>query len=633
MSVASFALVWNWEDRRRDYEFNSGIQQRAKMLQQHFKSDLETIRTVGDFLTASQGASSSSFRQFVARPLERHASIEALAWIPRITDDERNDRFGKTGDDSSDRFEIRERSKSGQLVPSPKQAEYFPIDYIEPALGYETAVGFNLASSPTYSWVLSQARKTGKMVVTGLVEWNKDRETMPSLLVALPIYYSETGQSPGENTQELQGFILGVLRLSDLFEVALGKRELRHTNIYLCDDNPNRAEVDTVPRGAPKSMLAIYESEPMLVRASEENALAIMAGSSCAGFANQAYGQKLLVEEPEEIGSKSIRTENSSWTLYVAATSKYRQLQTKHWRSWSALLIGLLWTSIPVTYLLTSLGRTAQIENLALEQAGQAEKLQRAFNQLAREKGKSERLLLNILPKPIADRLKQDPGIIADSFPEVTVLFADIVGFTKLAARIEAREVVKLLNEIFSAFDQIAVNLGLEKIKTIGDAYMVVGGLPVPRSDHTEAIANMALDMQECIAQFDATHRESLSMRIGIHTGPVVAGVIGANKFIYDLWGDTVNIASRMESHGIPGCIQVSTATYEQLKDKYLFEERGTIRVKGKGDMTVYLLVGKKIGGASENSRYLPSKGTWTKWNSGVDESRVPIALLNPSAN
>lgn len=207
------------------------------------------------------------------------------------------------------------------------------------------------------------------------------------------------------------------------------------------------------------------------------------------------------------------------------------------------------------------------------------------------EQEKSERLLRNILPEAIANQLKQNPGAIAEQFNEVTILFADIVGFTPLSARLTPIELVNLLNQIFSTFDELAEQLGLEKIKTIGDAYMVAAGLPTPRSDHAEAIANMALAMQTAVEQFKSEQGENLQIRIGINTGVVVAGVIGTRKFIYDLWGDAVNIASRMESSGYPGSIQVTTATYERLKHKYVFEQRGIIQVKGKGEMMTYWLV------------------------------------------
>lgn len=219
--------------------------------------------------------------------------------------------------------------------------------------------------------------------------------------------------------------------------------------------------------------------------------------------------------------------------------------------------------------------------------------MQDYLKQLELEQQKSEKLLLNILPKAISEKLKKGEETIAESFSAVSVLFADIVGFTELSASISAIELVYLLNKIFSRFDRLTERYGLEKIKTIGDAYMVVSGLPIIRDDHAESLADMALDMQSEIAEFRSEAGLKIRIRIGIHSGPVVAGIIGTKKFIYDLWGDTVNTASRMESHGIPDEIQLSNATYELLKDKYVIEKRGSLYVKGKGEMTTYLLKGK----------------------------------------
>ena len=222
------------------------------------------------------------------------------------------------------------------------------------------------------------------------------------------------------------------------------------------------------------------------------------------------------------------------------------------------------------------------------------ERLQ-AEEALRHQQQQTERLLLNILPEPIADRLKQETSTtIAEDFAEVSVMFADIVGFTQMASSLSPIELIDLLNQIFSAFDRLSEKHGLEKIKTVGDAYMVVGGLPTRRADHAEAIAEMALDIQSAIAKFREETGKDFNIRIGINTGPVVAGVIGIKKFSYDLWGDTVNIASRMESHGIPGQVQVTPATYERLREQYLFQERGAIQVKGKGEMTTYFLMGRK---------------------------------------
>ncbi len=210
------------------------------------------------------------------------------------------------------------------------------------------------------------------------------------------------------------------------------------------------------------------------------------------------------------------------------------------------------------------------------------------------EQEKSEKLLLNILPKAIADRLKIGVHTIADKFEDVTVLFSDLVGFTELSAGVSASDLVEKLNQIFIAFDRLSEKHGLEKIKTIGDAYMLVGGLPTPRDDHVEAVADMAIEMLDEIAWLNEQNQEDFKIRIGMHTGPVVAGVIGKHKFNYDLWGDTVNTASRMESQGIPDEIQVSEVVYNRLKDKFFLEERGLIPIKGKGKMNTYLLKGRK---------------------------------------
>lgn len=259
-------------------------------------------------------------------------------------------------------------------------------------------------------------------------------------------------------------------------------------------------------------------------------------------------------------------------------------------RSTFMMLAGLLTLAlIGIALVVTRLRHTSQeLELRVLERTAE---LQAVNRELSIEQAKSERLLLNILPEPIAQQLKEGQSNIANGFAEATILFADLVNFTQLAEAIAPTELVALLNEIFSEFDHLTEKHGLEKIKTIGDAYMVVGGLPMPRPDHAVAIAEMALDMQQAIAQFNQRHHHQCDLRIGINTGPVIAGVIGTKKFIYDLWGDTVNVASRMESHGLAGAIQVTTATYEHLKSQYIFQPRGPLFIKGKGEMLTYLLI------------------------------------------
>ena len=213
---------------------------------------------------------------------------------------------------------------------------------------------------------------------------------------------------------------------------------------------------------------------------------------------------------------------------------------------------------------------------------------------LEQERERSEALLLNVLPASIAQRLKSGERTIADKFDSVTVLFSDIVGFTKLSVHISPQELVAMLDSVFTRCDTLAAEFGLEKIKTIGDAYMVVGGIPERSKDHCERMASMALQMVAMLREFNLQHGASLNVRIGMHTGPVVAGVIGTSKFSYDLWGDTVNTASRMESHGEAGKIHVTEEVYEVLKNKFLFAERGEMDIKGKGVMRTWFLLAEK---------------------------------------
>ena len=213
---------------------------------------------------------------------------------------------------------------------------------------------------------------------------------------------------------------------------------------------------------------------------------------------------------------------------------------------------------------------------------------------LQAERDKAEHLLLNILPQPVAEKLKRGQLVIADSFADVTVLFADIVGFTRMAERMTPSTLIMMLDGIFTRFDELAAKYGLEKIKTIGDNYLIAGGLPTPREDHAEAVADMALDMQQAIQGIDPGQGRKLEIRIGMHTGPVVAGVVGRKKFVYDLWGDTMNVAESMEANGVPGRIQVSAVTQQRLHKKYLFEPRGLVSIKNKPEMMAYFLVNKK---------------------------------------
>ena len=232
--------------------------------------------------------------------------------------------------------------------------------------------------------------------------------------------------------------------------------------------------------------------------------------------------------------------------------------------------------------------------NACLEKKKLRDREKLILEQLRLEKDRADALLVNILPESIVARLNLGESVIADHVSDATILFGDLVGFTRLSTRVSATRLVHLLNVLFSDFDALSVRFGLEKIKTIGDAYMLAGGLLAPCSDHPEAVADMALAMRDALNAASERLGEQLQLRIGIHTGPVVSGIIGTHKFIFDVWGDTVNTASRMESHGKPNEINVSAVTYSRLRDKFTFEACGQIDLKGKGPMEAYFLKARR---------------------------------------
>ena len=598
LSLLTFALVWDWEDNRRDYEMHRRIDDISIGIERQINSDLDSVLALSDYMKAFSAVERSSFARFVARPLAVHPSLQLLAWVPRVPNSERGNYEAKARTETGPSFEITERDPRGGLRQALQRSEYFPAIYVEPTAGNETALGFDLASHPEIRAALDRGRDTGEMIVTNYTGLTQGNSPELGLLAIVPIYGNSIKPTALESRRQLlEGFVVGVFRAKDIFHASLKGRNTDYLTIYLASDAPEKQEARSMlpQRANPvlKNLPAdgqIQQFAVLFDSASQQ----VLPASAAVERALRPDCPILDNPGPDYTACKrSLKISGRQWSLYVSATPEIRKTR-KHWRSWGTLTMGMLWTLIPVTYMLTALSRTAQMEKLARERIRQAEQLQAAYLQLELEQAKSEQLLLNVLPAAIALRLKDNEHNIAESFAEVTVMFADIVGFTELSSRISATAVVEVLNDIFSAFDHLADRHGLEKIKTIGDAYMVVGGLPTPREDHAEAIANMAIDMLQEIRILSLEHSEPFSIRIGICSGPVVAGVIGLKKFIYDLWGDTVNIASRMESHGITGCIQVTAETYELLKDKYTFEKRGAIQVKGKGYMVTYLMTGKK---------------------------------------
>jgi adenylate cyclase len=315
--------------------------------------------------------------------------------------------------------------------------------------------------------------------------------------------------------------------------------------------------------------------------------IAAIAGTS-AGFFIYTGFAVVFVSLGPLLARMNVKTQ-AAYVLYTIAFYDVLEAFVSHSSTMVRVSLNLTFGTLGIIGVLAArqlelIGRLAFLQRRIIRNQMEA---------LDAERERSETLLRNILPRRIAERLKSAPAVtIAERFDEATVLFSDIVGFTELSARLPPDEVVRRLDEVFTRFDKIAEELGLEKIKTIGDAYMVAGGVPERRADHAAAVCMMALRMREDLATL--AQENALQVRIGVHTGPVVAGVIGRKKFIYDVWGDTVNTASRMESHGLPGEIQVSHATYEATRGEFDYTQRGDIQVKGKGAMTTWLLQGRR---------------------------------------
>jgi len=546
LSIAASAIAWKWENNQTQIHFQRQADNLATALQRQIDEYSYIALSISAFYAASERVTQKSYEAFTQQFLSRYSGIFTIGWIKPVSASEQQAYEAAIAASGFPNFYIYEQQPTGKVVKAKSRPQHLPITFSP----QRKSVGFDISSEPLQRTALEKARDTGALAATSRVILPSHHEN--SFATLLAVYRNGTsGNTPSTRRQSFQGAIIGVYSVAEVIKASLKGLNIDRVNFYLYDDSAPAKE----------RFLAFYDSKTrkVVTDPNREKSVEIDTEGNLCG-------------NPIDC-KRIIKIADRQWSLQILPTPEYSAVDM-HATAAVTLLSGLLLTGVLVAYLLRSLRHTADIEA---------------------EQEKSELLLLNILPKAIADRLKQKHETIADSFPEVTILFADIVNFTQLSQRIPATELVKLLNEIFSIFDRLSEEHGLEKIKTIGDAYMVVGGLPAPRSDHAQAVIEMALDMQQELCQLTARKGEPLSIRIGINTGPVVAGVIGTKKFIYDLWGDAVNTASRMESHGVAGAIQVTASTYELCRDKYVFEKRGVIQVKGKGEMTVYLVSGRKV--------------------------------------
>lgn len=550
LSIAVSHLVCKWENYHHAVQFQEQADNLATTLQRQIDEYSYITLSVGAFYNASEEVNQQSYQEFTEPFLSRYPGVLALGWSKHVPASERKAYEAKMAAGGLLDIQIHEFESTGEKVTAGQRQKYFPITFST----HQHLVGFDFASHPVGQNLIEEAINTGELAASSRFTPIKHHHKTNSESVAIVKAIYHEGQphdTVQARRQSFKGVIISAFSVDKILEKSLAGINADHLDFYLNDESAS----------GQKRLLAIYQSstKQLVTDANQEK------------LAQRLAAQELCPNR--HTCTHPITVADREWSLLILPTPEYSGWEI-HATTVVTLLSGLVLTSILLIYLWRSLHYTEEIES---------------------ERQKSERLLLNILPEPIAVRLKQKQQTIADSFAEVTVLFADIVGFTKLSQRIPPEKLVKLLNEIFCKFDELTERHSLEKIKTIGDAYMVAGGLPTRRRDHAEAVAEMALAMQEEVVKFSAKYGETLKIRIGINSGPVVAGVIGSKKFIYDLWGDAVNTASRMESHGIAGSIQVTADTYKILHDKYLWEERGLIEIKGKGKMTTYLLLGKKL--------------------------------------
>ncbi|HIK13528.1 MAG TPA: CHASE domain-containing protein [Oscillatoriaceae cyanobacterium M33_DOE_052] len=548
LTLGASTLVRRWENQQVEQQFQQKADSLAVALLRNIEEYSQVTAALGAFFDAAPNVSRSDFQIFVNPFLKRYPAIRGTIWVLPVADQERTAYEQRVQREGFANFRLLERDEQGKFFPATKRPEYFAINYAEPLETYQSGIGFDLGSDDKIRPAVEKARDTGEIAASGrIVLFNG----AGGFALYRPVYRrGQLQDTPAQRRQSLQGIAYTVYQISQVVERAILGLPLKgNLDFYIKDMSiPNNPEV-----------LIFYDATKGELRENQPKP-APLTGSAAH-----------LCGEPGNC-TRNLTVADRQWQIEIRPAAGYFTFQT-HATSTVVLVGGLLLSTVLGAYLFNFLRYTAEIES---------------------ERHKSEMLLLNILPEAIASRLKQDHQTIAESFPEVTVLFADIVGFTQLSVRVSPTELVHLLNQVFSTFDRLSEKHGLEKIKTIGDAYMAVGGLPKPRPDHADAVAEMALEMQSEIARFNADNHTNLSIRIGINTGPVVAGVIGKKKFIYDLWGDAVNTASRMESHGLPDAIHVTDSTYQLLQEKFILEARGIIQIKGKGEMATYLLKGRK---------------------------------------
>lgn len=541
-------------------------------LRRRLNRNLSKVYALQDFFHATPGVSRGPFRAFLERSVSNNAALQAMTWSERVPNDERAAYRRRVRDSGFPAFAIV--GTDGQPLPPDHRAVYYPVTYIQPYTGNEAALGFDSFDRPSERTAIQEALARDTLTASGRIRLVQEVKNQYGVVAYLPVYAPEVvsdasaSDAKGVPASDVRGVVTGVFRVPDLVGVSM--QAANHGFDALLHDA-------SAPSG--QQYLGHYRAEARTVRidTTERNALARQFQAQCP--------------DPS-LCTASVDVAQRTWRVQIVPPAGFFQ-PVGIPRSLYVLVIGLLLTAGFIGFTFVRQRHLEQVQALASE--------------LQEEKEKSDRLLLNILPEPVAQELKEHGTATPVHHEGVSVLFADFVDFTQRAEALPPDALIHTLDHLFAAFDRIAAAHGLEKIKTIGDAYMAAGGVPTPSDTHAVDCVRAGLDMLRYVEAFNEhanAHSDASvhwEMRVGVSSGPLVAGVLGTAKFAYDLFGDTVVTASRMETCSEPGRVNVSGATHARIADAFACEARGKIDAKGKGSIDMYFVT-NETGGCAPSS-------------------------------
>ncbi len=562
-SSAVFYSIRSHEKRQIESDFDNVTRAQVDALSQSFAANLQLLGAVKAFYTTMGGFSAEDFYLYTAALLANHKGVQALEWAPLITPTSMEG-FLAEARQVNPQFRVKERNTAGELVLVAHRPEYFPVYFAEPLKGNEQALGFDLGSNPERVATIGKARSSGEMAVSPRVLLVQEKGGQFGILVVLPIYTNDMSRSSTVSpAHDLLGIVVGVFKIGDTIRAAVG--------------NLDNQGLD----------YEVHEGDHL------DESTTLFSHIHGRDEINPIKSYKYFDKTFQLVREYSFKIADRAWTVRLVPSAG-AFVAKNAWSAWAALLGGSLISFVLYMYL-RALVRVASLR-VKTKQAeeGKVElekKVTERTHEINSQREKIKQLLDNMLPVSIATELQEYGSTLPRRHDAVTVLFTDFVGFTDAASSMPASRIIAELQEIFGAFDAITSECGIEKIKTIGDAYMAIAGAPTSCDDHAYRCVRSGLMMLDYITQRNKIASFKWSLRIGMHTGPAIAGVIGTKRLAYDVWGDTVNIASRMESASEDDRLNISAYTYDLVRDAFACEYRGKIPVKGKGDMDMYFVV------------------------------------------